>query len=172
MLTSAYSLYRLPGKALSVSISFALTGRWVPGSQGTYIPGRYWLFTDRPISRSPRIRALTFTAQPHHLRWPLDHAASLSCASSPPAYASYDVLVHQLADLLQASFRPLLTDWPLPFASSYRLITNRLRTVIFLQRTFTSLVNAHVGRTQCARVGRFAALRLAPHSLYVMCNKR
>jgi hypothetical protein len=91
---------------------------------------------------------ISVTAQPHHLQWPLDHPASLSCASSPPAYASYDVFVHQLTVLLQASFRPLLTDWPLPFASSYRLITNRLRTVIFLQRTFTSLVNAHVGRTQ------------------------
>jgi len=31
--------------------------------------------------------------------------------------ASYDVLVHQLAVLLAASSRPLLTDWPLPFAS-------------------------------------------------------
>ena len=151
MLTSAYSLYRLPDKALSVSTWFALTGRWHPGSQGTYIPGPYWLFTDRPISRSPRIRTLTFTAQLHHLQWPLDHSASLSCSSSPPAYASYDVLVHQLAALLQASFRPFLTDWPLPFASSYRLITNRLRTVIFLQRTFTSLVNAHVRRTQLFR---------------------
>ena len=47
---------------------------------------------------------------------------SLSCANSPSAYASYDVLVHQLADLLAASFRQLLTDLPLPFASSYHLI--------------------------------------------------
>jgi hypothetical protein len=97
--------------------------------------------------RSPRIRTLTVTAQLHHLRWPLDHLASLSGASSPSAYASYDVLVHQLAALLAASFRPFLADWPLPFTSSYRLITKRLPTVIFLQRTFTSLVNAHVGRT-------------------------
>ena len=123
MLTSAYSLYRLPGKALSVSISFALTGRWVPGSQGTYIPEPYWLFTDRPISRSPRISALTVAAQLHHLQWPLDHLASSSGADSPSAYASYDVFVHQLATLLAASFRPFLTDWPLPFTSSYRLIT-------------------------------------------------
>ncbi len=35
----------------------------------------------------------------------------------PPAYASYDVFVHQLAVLLGAFSRPLLTDWPLPFAS-------------------------------------------------------
>ncbi len=33
-------------------------------------------------------------------------------------YASYDVLVHQLAVLLAASFRPTLTAEPLPFASS------------------------------------------------------
>src|SRR5690554_456688 len=38
----------------------------------------------------------------HHLRWPLDHMASSSCANSPPAYASYDVLVHQLAALRPA----------------------------------------------------------------------
>jgi hypothetical protein len=44
--------------------------------------------------------------------------ASSSCADSPPAYASYDVLVHQLAVLRPASFRPPLAGWPLPFASS------------------------------------------------------
>ncbi len=47
---------------------------------------------------------------------------SSSCANSPSAYASYDVLVHQLADLLAASSRQTLTDLPLPFASSYHLI--------------------------------------------------
>jgi hypothetical protein len=47
---------------------------------------------------------------------------SLSCANSPSAYASYDVLVHQLADLLAASSRQILADLPLPFASSYHLI--------------------------------------------------
>jgi hypothetical protein len=36
----------------------------------------------------------------------------------------------------------------LPFASSYRLITTWFSTVTFLQRTFTSLVHAHAGRTQ------------------------
>ena len=72
----------------------------------------------------------------------------MSCAISPPAYASYDILVHQLAVLRPASFRPPLAGWPLPFASSYRLITTRFSTVIFLQRTFTSLVHAHAGRTQ------------------------
>ena len=32
--------------------------------------------------------------------------------------------------------------------------------VIFLQRTFTSLVNAHVGRTQFIQLGRAKARRL------------
>jgi hypothetical protein len=73
---------------------------------------------------------------------------SSSCANSPSAYASYDVLVHQLADLLAASSRQTLADLPLPFASSYRLITTWFSTVTFLQRTFTSLVHAHAGRTQ------------------------
>jgi len=52
--------------------------------------------------------------------------ASSSCANSPPAYASYDVLVHQLVALLAASFRQNLTILPLPFASSYRLIVHYL----------------------------------------------
>jgi len=86
--------------------------------QGTYIPEPYWLITDRLLSRSPQIRACTFFALLHHLRWPLDHVVSSSCANSPLAYASYDVLVHQLANLLAASSRPILTDKPLPFASS------------------------------------------------------
>ena len=75
-------------------------------------------YPDRSLSRSPRIRTLTVTTQLHHLRWPLDHAASLSCANSPPAYASYDVLVHQLVVLLAASSRQNFTILPLPFASS------------------------------------------------------
>ena len=116
--------------------------------QGLVSQWPYWLSTDRLLSRSPRIRTLTFPAQLHHLRWLLNHLASMSCAISPPAYASYDIFVHQLADLRPASFRPSLAGWPLPFASSYRLITTWFSTVIFLQRTFTSLVNAHVGRTQ------------------------
>jgi len=47
-----------------------------------------------------------------------------------------------------ASFRPTFAGKPLPFASSYRLITTRFLTVFFLQRTFTSLVYAHAGRTK------------------------
>ena len=87
-------------------------------SQGTYIPVPHWLTTDRLLSRSPQIRTWTVPAQLHHLRWPLDHLASSSCANSPSAYASYDVLVHQLAVLRPASSRPDLTVKPLPFASS------------------------------------------------------
>jgi hypothetical protein len=72
-----------------------------------------------------------------------DHWASLRCARSPPGQAFYDVYsplpcgspfgpakrwsksfqtilsVRQHAALLQASSRPFLADWPLPFASSY-----------------------------------------------------
>ena len=98
-------------------------------SQGTCKPEPHWLMTDRVLSRSPQIRARTFTALLHHLRWPLDHMASLSCANSPSAYASYDVLVHQLASLLAASSRQNLAILPLPFASSYRLLIciNRVR---------------------------------------------
>jgi hypothetical protein len=77
--------------------------------------------------------------------------ASSSCANSPPAYASYNVLIHQLAVLRPASFRPPLAGWPLPFASSYRLITTWLSTLIFLQGTSTPLVHAHAGRTQIAQ---------------------
>ena len=77
----------------------------------------YWFHYDRMLSRSPQIRTCTVFALLHHLRWPLDHVVSSSCANSPLAYASYDVLVHQLASLLEASSRPTLTDKPLPFAS-------------------------------------------------------
>ncbi|MFT7389308.1 MAG: hypothetical protein ACI8VC_002574 [Candidatus Endobugula sp.] len=51
-----------------------------------------------------------------------------------------------------ASFRLTLAGKPLPFTSSYRLITTRFSTVIFLQRTFTSLVHAHAGRTQSCQI--------------------
>ena len=119
-------------------------------SQDTFIPEPHWLLFNRRLNRSPRIRTLTFSAQRRHLLYPLNHLVSSSGANSPSGQASYDVLVHSLADLLQASFPPFLTDWHLPFTSSYghnipRLF--RVMTVIFLQRTFTSLVNAHVGRT-------------------------
>jgi len=65
------------------------------------------------------------------------------------AIMKVDVLIQDLTFLPLLLPRPFLTDWPLPFTStsSYRLITKRFWTVILLQRTFTSLVNAHVGRT-------------------------
>ena len=78
------------------------------------------------MTGAPQIRTWTFLALLHHLRWPLSHMASMSLAISPLAYASYDVLVHQLASLLAASFRQSLAVLPLPFASSYRLITIKL----------------------------------------------
>jgi len=87
--------------------------------------------------------------------------ASSSCANSPPAYASYDVLVHQLAVLLAASFKPNLAVKLLPFASSDSLITTWFSTVIFLQGTYTPLVHAHAGRTQSAVVG--LVFRCAPN---------
>ena len=90
----------------------------------------------------------TFLAQLHHLRWSLNHMASLFLASSPSTYASYDVSVRQLAILLGASSTQTLTDLHLPFASRYRLLTTWFSTVIFLQRTFTPLVHAHAGRTK------------------------
>ena len=114
----------------NVVVSFAHFGRQRAKMPRFDQPVPHWLFhysfNVAMLNRSPRIRTLTVTAQLHHLRWPFDHMASLSCASSPSAYALYDVLVHQLAVLLAASFRPLLTDWPLPFASSCRLISIRI----------------------------------------------
>jgi hypothetical protein len=84
-------------------------------SQGTYIPEPHWLFTDRLLSRSPQIRALTVSALLHHLRWPLDHVVSLSCANTPSACASYDVLVHQLANCVR-----LLSNQPCGLALAIR----------------------------------------------------
>ena len=83
--------------------------------------------------------------------------ASLSCANSPSAYASYDVLVHQFAVLRPASSGLTLAGKPLPFTSSYRLLTTWFSTVIFLQRTFTSFVHAHAGRTQGAATEKLLA---------------
>jgi len=68
--------------------------------------------------------------------------------------ASYDVLVHQFAVLRPASSGLTRAGKPLPFTSSYRLLTTWFSTVIFLQRTFTSLVRAHAGRTQVAALGK------------------
>jgi hypothetical protein len=70
----------------------------------------------------------------------LNHRVSLSLASSPPGSAFYDISVRRLAGLLQASFRPRLTAWPLPFASSCHSILDRM--VILLQGTCTPSVHA------------------------------
>jgi hypothetical protein len=51
----------------------------------------------------------------------------------------------------------------LPFASSYRLITTWFSTVTFLQRTFTSLVHAHAGRTQNNELDTSSLAALVPH---------
>ncbi len=59
------------------------------------------LFLRVRVKQEP-ISALFFTLilgrlLPPHLRWPLNHLASISCAISPPAYASYEVFIHPLA---------------------------------------------------------------------------
>ena len=71
--------------------------------------------------------------------------ASLSCANLPTDSAFYDVSVRRLTALLQTSSRPRLATTPLSFASSYSIL--RKHTGIQLQRTYTSLVHAHAGRT-------------------------
>src|SRR5680860_1510171 len=91
LLTSAQSPTELPPSALSVSTSFARNRRWQRLRPGLIDQWPDWELTDRSLSRSrcvgpPQIRACTVTAQLHHLRWPLDHAASSSYANSPPAY--------------------------------------------------------------------------------------
>ena len=100
------------------------SGRQYPGAPGVVLPvpsGQHCHNADtkRMSVRSPRIRMWTFPAQTHHLLCPLGHTASLSCANSP---SGYDVSVRRLAVLLQASFRPILADSPLPFANSSRQI--------------------------------------------------
>jgi hypothetical protein len=74
--------------------------------------------------------------------------------------------------VLAASFEPFLADYPLPFASSYRLITSKSSTVIFLQRTYTALVNTHVGRTQFWQTDilkrRFAAKNAASKGVILL----
>ena len=86
----------------------------------------------------------------------------MSCAISSPAYASYDVLIHQLAALLTTSFRRRLAATPLRVASSWHRAQYQPHSVvIFLQRTSTSSVHAHARRTQVARSdANYAALRL------------
>ncbi len=57
--------------------------------------------------------------------------------------------VHDRETMQVGSFTPLLIDWCLSFACSYRLITIfGHQAVNYLKEVFTLLVNAHVGRTQ------------------------
>ncbi len=130
----------------------------------------------RPLT-DLQVQPFTMT---HPLRWALEHTASLFCANSPPAYTSYDVLVHQLTILLAASFRPNLAVKPLPFTSSYRLLATGVFQHGFprcssYRGTFTSLVHAHAGRTQGRKRGRIlrsAALTTnAPVTTGVNCLK-
>jgi toxin HigB-1 len=92
-----------------------------------------------------------------------------SCANSPSAYASYDVFVHQLAISLRGyrSLQSLSLRSCLRYATTPSDHSSRNRpcrslavganlnfklAVIFLQRTFTSLVHAHAGRTHAERL--------------------
>jgi len=153
----------------------------VPACQGLVDQWPHWLSTDRSLSRSPQIRTCTFPAPQEHFVTSFGRtAASFTVAVKS---RGFDVLypkhfvgqalpsrlqptphmmflfissqfrLKRLLLVRPASFRPPLTGWPLPFASSYRLLTTRCSTVIFLQRTFTSSVHAHAGRTQgaCSR---------------------
>ena len=66
-------------------------------------------------------------------------------------FFSSQFLIENLLLVRPTSFRPALAGKPLPFASSYRLLTTWQATVFFLQRTFTSLAHTHVGRTQASQ---------------------
>jgi hypothetical protein len=73
------------------------------------------------------------------------------CQLAPKISAFYDVSVRRLADLPPASDRLSLAGLPLLLASGYRHsapILSSIWTLVPPQRTFTSLVHAHAGRTQ------------------------
>ena len=108
LLTSAQSHHQLPSRFPSFRSPLLMD------SKG---PRHLYTRASLAIYRSP---GRQISSDP--LQWPLDHAASMSCALSPPACASYDVLGHQFAGLRPASFRPTLSGRPLPFANSYHLI--------------------------------------------------
>jgi hypothetical protein len=67
--------------------------------------------------RSPEISSIAFHAQPPNLRFAslIDMGFAI-IGRSPDAHASDPVLVHWLAFLLHASFRPRLAATPLRFA--------------------------------------------------------
>ena len=68
--------------------------------------------------RSPEVSSTAFDAQPLDLHsMPLmDEGFAAICQLARTLPASHPVLVHRLASLLHASFRPRLTVWPLRFA--------------------------------------------------------
>src|SRR5438445_13721628 len=69
-------------------------------------------------SRSPEVSSTAFDAQPLDLHSvPLmDRGFAANCQLARTLPASHPVLVHRLASLLHASFRPRLTVRPLRFA--------------------------------------------------------
>src|SRR5207249_11541621 len=71
-------------------------------------------------SRSPEVSSTAFSAQPPNLQPAslMDMGFACQLPARPTPYASYPVLVHRLALLLHASFRPRLTTTPLRFANS------------------------------------------------------
>src|SRR5205085_688016 len=83
-------------------------------------------------SRSPGVSSTVFRAQPPDLRFAslMDMDFAVSCRSSD-ANALYPVLVHRLALLLHASFRPHLAAVALAFSLALHLHQVG-------QRTFTS----------------------------------
>ncbi len=76
------------------------------------------MITQLPVRQtSPDKSALCHYATAPFTLATSDHWALLSCASSPPARALYDVSVRQLVVLLAASSGQSLARLPLPFAS-------------------------------------------------------
>ena len=108
LLTSALSPPQLPVTALSVA---SIRSQWMM----RFLCAKALVYQSLTGIHRSLVKQISpdknmdCSALLHHLRWPLDHMVSLSCANSPSAYVSYDVLVHQLADLLAASSRLSLT---------------------------------------------------------------
>ena len=74
-------------------------------------------------ARPPRIRAITFTAQLHHLPYPRWITGLRYLVLARPRTRPSMVFLSVSSQFCaQASSRPPLTGWPLPFASSYRLM--------------------------------------------------
>jgi hypothetical protein len=108
--------------------------------------------TDCRLSRSPRIRTRTVSAQTYHLPCSLNQEALLCCANSPQESRPSMVFLFVALQICR---------WLPPDPSSRKRPCLKLEVVIsrnfsfiwmlvLLQRTFTSLVLAHAGRTQFA----------------------